>query len=85
MPENTIRQALMMHRLETDPRRSSWLAGYVRGVRRAHHGALFGSDSEHAFLTEIPEDDPEPTRAEYGRGYRAGFRGVPLQAAEDVL
>lgn len=67
-----IRRADAMRRAETDPGRQSWWAGYLRGLRRAHHGARFGTDAEHALWTDAA-DSPDPVRAALGRGYRAGL------------
>lgn len=55
-----------------NPLHSTWLAGYMRGLRRAHHGARFGTQAEHELWLSA-ESSPDPQRAALGRGYRAGL------------
>lgn len=50
--------------------------GYMRGLRRLHHGQAFSTEEEHGLFLNIPEDDPDPTRRATGEGYRAGFAGI---------
>ena len=67
-----LRRADTLRRHESDPIRESWLAGYMRGLRRAHHGDSFGSQAEHQlFLDAVNSNDPQ--RAALGRGYAAGL------------
>ena len=67
-----LQQAETMRRLESDPIRSDWWAGYIQGLRRAHHGAEFGNPGEHEWwLAAVDSNDP--SRAALGRGYRAGL------------
>lgn len=67
-----MQRAETLRRLESDPIRGEWWAGYVRGLRRAHHGERFGNESEHdVWLAAANSDDP--SRAALGRGYRAGL------------
>ena len=67
-----VRRAETMRHLESDPIRGEWWSGYVRGLRRAHHGEKFGSEAEHTqFMAAADSDDP--SRAALGRGYRAGL------------
>ena len=49
-------------------------AGYMRGLRRAHHGASFGTADEHALWSRLGLDGD--IRAELGRGYRDGLAGI---------
>ena len=67
-----MQRAEALRRLETDPIRGEWWVGYLRGLRRAHHGERFGSEAEHAmWFTAVDSDDP--SRAALGHGYRAGL------------
>ena len=67
-----MRRADTLRRIETDPIKSEWWAGYMRGLRRAHHGEKFGTQTEHElWLSAI--DSPDESRAALGRGYRAGL------------
>ena len=38
-----MRRADTIRRFETDPLIETWWAGYMRGLRRAHHGETFGT------------------------------------------
>jgi hypothetical protein len=62
---STIRTATVSARIE-------WWAGYIRGLRRAHHGERFRSDAEQALWLSAA-DSPDALRAALGRGYRAGL------------
>ena len=67
-----MRRADTLRRIETDPIKTEWWAGYMRGLRRAHHGEKFGTQTEHElWLSAI--DSPDESRAALGRGYRAGL------------
>jgi len=67
-----MRRADTLRRVESVPIRSEWWTGYMRGLRRAHHGEQFGTLAEHElWLSAI--DSADPQRAALGRGYRAGL------------
>ncbi len=42
-----MRRADTLRRLENDPVRFEWWSGYIRGLRRAHHGEQFGTAAEY--------------------------------------
>ena len=67
-----MRRADMLRRVESDPVHAEWWAGYMRGLRRAHHGERFGSEAEHD-LWFSAADSTNPMRAALGRGYHAGL------------
>lgn len=67
-----MRRADTLRKLESEPLRSEWWAGYMRGLRRAHHGENFGTQTEHE-LRLSAVDSTDPMRAALGRGYRAGL------------
>lgn len=67
-----MRRADTLRRVESDPIRSEWWAGYMRGLRRAHHGERFGSEAEHEMWFAASEST-DPARAALGRGYHAGL------------
>lgn len=67
-----MRRADTLRRVESDPVSSDWWVGYMRGLRRAHHGERFGSQSEHEMWLAAAELD-NPGYAALGRGYRAGL------------
>mgnify|MGYP003590088997 FL=1 len=68
--QTPMRRADRLRRHDSD--NAPWWTGYIRGLRRAHHGDNFGDDAEHAlYLSAADSDDPQ--RAALGRGYRAGL------------
>ena len=67
-----MRRADTLRRLESNPARAEWWVGYIRGLRRAHHGERFGSQAEHDMWLAASESD-DPMRAALGHGYRAGL------------
>lgn len=67
-----LRRADALRRHETDWAREAWWAGYMRGLRRAHHGESFGSAAEHELWMSLHAESA-PDRAALGRGYRAGL------------
>lgn len=67
-----MRRADTMRRLTSDALESDWWAGYMRGLRRAHHGERFGTEAEHQlWLSAAASTDP--SRSALGLGYRAGL------------
>lgn len=67
-----LRRADTLRRVEPDPVRAEWWAGYMRGLRRAHHGERFGTEAENDLWLSAADSD-DPSRAALGRGYRAGL------------
>lgn len=67
-----MRRADTLRRVEPDAIRSEWWAGYMRGLRRAHHGERFGTEAENELWLSAA-DSTDPMRAALGRGYRAGM------------
>ena len=67
-----MRRADALRRIETDPVKSDWWAGYMRGLRRAHHGERFGTEAEHQLWLSAAES-PDPSRAALCNGYLAGL------------
>ena len=71
-----LRRADTLRRLDSNPMNASWWTGYMRGLRRAHHGERFGTEAEHElWLSAVDSTDPQ--RAALGRGYRAGLTLEP--------
>jgi len=70
--QSLMRRADTLRRLDDDPANSSWWTGYMRGLRRAHHGVRFGTEAEHDLWLSASES-ADPCRAALGRGYRAGL------------
>jgi len=57
---------------------ATYWSGYIRGLRRAHHGDAFGTAAEHEALAV--------RRDRFGDGYRDGLAfGSPLQTRQDVI
>lgn len=67
-----MRRADTLRKLDSDYLHESWWTGYMRGLRRAHHGERFGTQAEHD-LWNSAADSTDPSRAALGRGYRAGL------------
>lgn len=67
-----MRRADTLRRVEPDPVKTEWWAGYMRGLRRAHHGENYGTQAEHELWLSAKES-PDESRAALGRGYRAGL------------
>ena len=67
-----MRRADTLRRVEPDPVHCAWWAGYMRGLRRSHHGDSFSSDAEHQLWLSASESGG-PSRAALGQGYRAGL------------
>ena len=75
--ESKLRRAAVMQRLETDPVQADWWAGYMRGLRRGHHGEIFGTEHEHQIWMSLA-GSPDLLRDARGRGYRAGLAAAEL-------
>ncbi len=70
--QSLMLRADTIRRFEDDPEKSNWWAGYIRGLRRAHHGDRFGTEEEHdQWILFIDSDDP--LRSALGRGYKSGL------------
>jgi len=67
-----LRRADTLRRFDNEPANASWWTGYMRGLRRAHHGENFGTEAEHGLFLSA-SDSTDPQRAALGRGYRAGL------------
>ena len=74
--ETLMRRADTLRHLESDPQKSEWWVGYMRGLRRGHHGEMFGTEAEHNLWTAAADSDDE-LRSARGRGYRAGLTLEP--------
>lgn len=74
--QSLMRRADALRRIDDDPINSSWWTGYMRGLRRAHHGENFGTEAEHElWLSAV--DSTDDSRAALGRGYVAGLTMEP--------
>lgn len=71
-----MRRADTLRRVEPDPLRCEWWTGYMRGLRRAHHGESFGTQAEH-LLWQSAAESLDPARAALGRGYKQGLTLEP--------
>lgn len=78
-----MRRADMMRRIEIDPVRADWWTGYMRGLRRAHHGNGFGTEAEHELFHSAAESE-NLRRATLGRGYQAGLKLEPCDPPENL-
>lgn len=89
-----MRRADTMRRAENDPERADWWAGYIRGLRRAHHGEQFGTQSEHEMWMSLglvtgnmtsKQAVHSASRAALGRGYRAGLTMEARDPSDETL
>lgn len=71
--KSLMRRADHARRLEDDHVKSSWWTGYMRGLRRAHHGDNFGTLAEHEIYINAALSD-NPLRAALGNGYQSGLK-----------
>ena len=74
-----MRRAQLFQRLDSDPTKQEWYGGYMRGLRRAHHGEQSGTPAEHEQYMAMSGE-----RQALGDGYRSGFAGVPVPMGEPV-
>jgi len=74
--QSLMRRADTMRRIETNYLHEAWWTGYIKGLRRAHHGERFGTQAEHELFLSTSEST-DPSRAALGRGYRAGLTLEP--------
>lgn len=71
-----MRRADTMLRVEPDPVKAEWWRGYMRGLRRAHHGDRFGTETEHQLFLDAAASDDSMRQAR-GKGYAAGLTLEP--------
>lgn len=64
--------------------RPEYWAGYIRGLRRAHHGESFGTPEEHRIWLSLVADEDEDRR-ERGYGYIDGFAALSETASPNEL
>ena len=79
-----MRAAYAFRALSQEPDEQEFWAGYVRGLRRHHHGEKFGTADEHA-LWIAAVDSSDQSRKMRGLGYRAGLEGQNIQQAMKSL
>ena len=70
------------HILRKSDKRSDYWDGFSRGLRRAYHGALFGTEQEHAHWLSLASDGGDESSRERGRGYRDGMAALLDPRAE---
>ena len=70
--QSLVRRADTLRRIESDYLREAWWTGYIKGLRRAHHGENFGTQVEHELFLSATES-ADPGRTALGRGYHAGL------------
>jgi hypothetical protein len=67
-----MRRAEALRKTCDDPMMSEYWAGYIRGLRRAYHGAKFGEPGEHEKWLSAANSRDE-SRKQRGRGYTDGL------------
>jgi len=74
--QSLMRRADTMRRIETNYLHEAWWTGYIKGLRRAHHGDNFGTQAEHEMWLSAALSNDE-SRAALGHGYQAGLTLEP--------
>jgi len=67
-----MRRAETMRTTSDDHMRAEYWVGYLRGLRRGHHGESFGTDEEHEKWLSAANSRDE-SRKQRGRGYMDGL------------
>ena len=65
-----LQRAAILASADTEHR--DYWSGFIRGLRRRHHGDNFGTDDEHDTWMTASGDKSRDDRS---RGYRDGFAG----------
>jgi hypothetical protein len=65
---------MLVASLVASPDYSAYWNGFIRGLRRAHHGERFGTAREHQKWLSLVSDR-DKNRQAMGRGYRNGLKG----------
>jgi len=70
--QRAVQRAKTLGSLENEPRRQAFWQGYQDGLRRAYHGAQFGTDGQHERMLAAADSVDVLTRAR-GQGYKAAL------------
>lgn len=68
-----MRRAETMRTTSDDPMRAEYWVGYLRGLRRGHHGESFGTESEHRQWLRMANSADE-MRKQRAQGYADGLQ-----------
>jgi len=73
--EMLLKDAEARRKTTSDPGEAEYLAGYVRGLRRAYHGPDFGTEAEHKLWAGliVRRDQNSQKR---GQGYLDGLKAL---------
>lgn len=63
-------------RLQLEDEKADYWHGYMRGLRRAHHGERFGTDDEHRLWLSLADERFDTFRQQREIGYRAGLAAL---------
>ncbi len=63
--------------------RPDYWEGFARGLRRAYHGTIFGTEVQHAHWLSLATDGGDESSRKRGRGYRDGLAVSDPGAAVD--
>jgi len=67
--ESEMNRARIYRKIE----RPDYWEGFARGLRRAYHGAVFGTEHEHSHWLSLATDGSDESSRKRGRGYRDGL------------
>jgi hypothetical protein len=77
--ESEMSRARIYRKLE----RPDYWEGFTRGLRRAYHGAIFGTEAQHVHWLSLAADGGDESSRKRGRGYRDGLAVSNLGAEVD--
>ena len=70
--QSEMRRAKLKQEMAQEPFQADYWSGYIRGLRRNHHGMKFGTPEEHQLWLTLADSDDQ-SHAAKGRGYRDGL------------
>ena len=76
--ETLLKDAEAQRKAASDPGEAEYLAGYIRGLRRAYHGTAFGTEAEHKLWSGliVRRDQNSQKR---GQGYLDGLKALVVR------
>lgn len=73
--EALLKDAEDRRKATNDPDEDDYLAGYTRGLRKAYHGANFGTEAEHKLWSGLV-NRRNLSSQKRGRGYLDGLKAL---------
>ena len=73
MNQGTFESEMSRARIYRKLERPDYWEGFARGLRRAYHGAIFGTEAQHVHWLSLATDGGDDSSRKRGRGYRDGL------------